>query len=38
MRYFGGLTGEEIACVMGVGTATVTRDLRMAEASLGGAS
>lgn len=35
MRYFGGLTGEEIACVMCVGTATVTRELRMAEAWLG---
>jgi len=35
MRYFGGLTGEEIAGVIGVGTATVTRDLRTAEAWLG---
>lgn len=34
MRYFGGLTGEEIAGVLDVGTATVTRDLRMAEAWL----
>lgn len=35
MRYFGGLTSEEIASVVGVGTATVTRDLRTAEAWLG---
>lgn len=34
MRYFGGLTGEEIAGVLEIGTATVTRDLRMAEAWL----
>jgi len=34
MRYFGGLTGEEIAAAMGLGTATVTRDLRTAEAWL----
>jgi RNA polymerase sigma factor (TIGR02999 family) len=34
MRYFGGLTGEEIAAVLNIGTATVTRDLRMAEAWL----
>lgn len=32
MRYFGGMTGEEIAAALGIGTATVTRDLRTAEA------
>jgi RNA polymerase sigma factor (TIGR02999 family) len=34
MRYFAGLTGEEIAEVLSIGTATVTRDLRTAEAWL----
>lgn len=34
LRYFGGLTGEEIALVLNIGRATVTRDLRMAEAWL----
>lgn len=34
LKYFGGLTGEEIAAALGVGTATVTRDLRLAEAWL----
>ena len=34
MRYFGALTGEEIAQVLSIGTATVNRDLRMAEAWL----
>jgi RNA polymerase sigma factor (TIGR02999 family) len=34
LRYFGGLTGEEIAGLLEVGTATVNRDLRMAEAWL----
>ncbi len=34
LRYFGGLTGEEIAEVLGISTATVTRNLRMAEAWL----
>lgn len=34
LKYFGGLTGEEIAGVLSIGTATVTRDLRMAEAWL----
>lgn len=34
LKYFGGLKGEEIAAVLGVGTATVTRDLRLAEAWL----
>ena len=34
LRYFGGLTGQEIADMLEVGTATVTRDLRMAEAWL----
>ena len=32
MKYFGGMTGEAIAAALGVGTATVTRDLRTAEA------
>ena len=34
LRHFGGLTGKEIAFVMGIGTATVTREMRMAEAWL----
>lgn len=34
MRYFGGLNGDEIAEALDVGRATVTRDLRMAEAWL----
>lgn len=34
LKYFGGLTGEEIAEAMELGTATITRDLRMAEAWL----
>lgn len=34
LRFFGGLTGEEIAHVMGISTATVTRSMRMAEAWL----
>jgi RNA polymerase sigma factor (TIGR02999 family) len=34
MRYFGGLSGEEIAEAMEIGTATVTRHLRTAEAWL----
>lgn len=34
LRYFGGLTGEEIAAAEGIGTATVTRELRLAEAWL----
>jgi RNA polymerase sigma factor (TIGR02999 family) len=34
MRYFGGLTGEEIAEVLAISTTTVSRDLRMAEAWL----
>lgn len=34
MRYFGGLTGEEIAEVEQISTATVTRELRMAQAWL----
>jgi RNA polymerase sigma factor (sigma-70 family) len=34
LRYFGGLTGEEIASALGIGTATVTRELRLAEAWL----
>lgn len=31
MRYFGGLTGEEIAEALSISTATVTRDLRVAQ-------
>jgi len=42
LRHFGGLTGQEIACVLNISTATVTREMRMAEAwlakELGGAS
>ncbi len=42
MRHFGGLTGAEIACVLDVSTATVTREMRLAEAwlasELGGAA
>lgn len=34
MKYFGGLTGEEMATALGIGTATVTRELRLAEAWL----
>ena len=34
LRYFGGLTREEIACVAGLTLATVKRDLRLAEAWL----
>jgi RNA polymerase sigma factor (TIGR02999 family) len=34
MKYFGGMTGEEIAEALQIGTATVTRELRMAEAWL----
>ena len=34
MRYFGGMTREEIACAIGVSEATVKRDLRLAEAWL----
>ena len=34
MRYFGGMNGDEIAAVLGVATATVSRDLRMARAWL----
>jgi RNA polymerase sigma factor (TIGR02999 family) len=37
LRYFGGLTAEEIAEAIGVSTATVTRDLRVAEAWLANA-
>jgi DNA-directed RNA polymerase specialized sigma24 family protein len=32
MRYFGGLTDEEIAAALGVSTATVTREMRLARA------
>lgn len=34
MRYFGGLTAEEIAAATGVSTATVSRDLRVGQAWL----
>ena len=34
LRYFGGLTYEEIASVSGVAAATVKRDLRLGEAWL----
>jgi len=34
MRYFGGLTVEEIAAALGVSTATVTREMRLAQAWL----
>ena len=34
LRYFGGMTGEEIAEFLGASTATVTRDLRVAQSWL----
>jgi RNA polymerase sigma factor (TIGR02999 family) len=34
LKYFGGLKGDEIAAALGVGSATVTRELRLAEAWL----
>ena len=34
LRYFGGMSGEEIACESGLSIATVKRDLRVAEAWL----
>ena len=34
LRYFGGMTREEIACALGLTVATVKRDLRLAEAWL----
>lgn len=34
MRFFGGLTGEEIASALGISTPTVTREIRMAQAWL----
>jgi len=34
LRYFGGLNAQEIGEVLGIGTATVQRDLRMARAWL----
>jgi RNA polymerase sigma-70 factor, ECF subfamily len=34
LRYFGGMTREEIACAAGLTLATVKRDLRLAEAWL----
>jgi RNA polymerase sigma factor (TIGR02999 family) len=32
MRYFGGLSGEEVAEVLGISISTITREMRMAEA------
>jgi RNA polymerase sigma factor (TIGR02999 family) len=34
MKYFGGLSGEEISIALCISTSTVTRDIRMAEAWL----
>jgi RNA polymerase sigma factor (TIGR02999 family) len=34
LRFFAGLTGEEIASLLGIGTATVSRDLQLAQAWL----
>ena len=34
LRYFGGLTVEEIAAALGVSTATITREMRLAQAWL----
>jgi RNA polymerase sigma factor (TIGR02999 family) len=34
MRYFGGLTAEEISAVMGISSATITRELKLAHAWL----
>jgi RNA polymerase sigma factor (TIGR02999 family) len=34
LRYFGGMTREEIACALGLSLATIKRDLRLAEAWL----
>ncbi len=34
LRYFGGLTVEEIAAALGVSTATITREMRLAHAWL----
>ena len=34
LRFFGGLTPYEIAATLGLTTATVKRDLRLAEAGL----
>jgi RNA polymerase sigma factor (TIGR02999 family) len=34
MRFFAGMSGEEIAAAAGVSSATVTRELRMAQAWL----
>jgi len=34
LRYFGGLTVEEIAAALGISTATITRDMRLAQAWL----
>lgn len=34
LRHFGGLTAQEIACVLNISTATITREMRMAEAWL----
>jgi DNA-directed RNA polymerase specialized sigma subunit len=35
MRYFGGLEGKEIAELLGISEATVSRDQKTAEAWLG---
>jgi RNA polymerase sigma factor (TIGR02999 family) len=34
LKYFGGLTGEEISAVTGVSISTITREMRLAEAWL----
>lgn len=34
LRYFGGLTDEEIAAALGISTATITREMRLARAWL----
>lgn len=34
LRYFGGMSAEEISTSLGISTATITRDLRLAEAWL----
>src|SRR3954454_7384553 len=34
LRYFGGMTREEIACASGLSVGTIKRDLRLAEAWL----
>jgi DNA-directed RNA polymerase specialized sigma24 family protein len=34
LKYFGGLTGEEISQVLGISISTITREMRLAEAWL----